>query len=248
MVISLTRVNSQLPTPNSQVERDVLGIGIWKLGIGIWELGIGIWKLGIVTAALVIAGAASAPAQIPDPAKAIGAAKNAKAKTEAAQQKNADAVDQNPKPAPQPPPATPPGTPPATPATPPAGAPAPTPAQSGAGYSYDPAGRRDPFVSLSGRGAELPTGAGGARPPGIAGVLVSEVTVKGILKSAKGGFVALVQTPDSHSYWIHAGEKVFDGTVKAITQDAVVFSQDVNDPLSLVKQREVRKTIRPEAR
>jgi hypothetical protein len=27
-----------------------------------------------------------------------------------------------------------------------------------------------------------------------------------------------------------------------------VFSQDVNDPLSLVKQREVRKAIRPEAR
>ena len=41
---------------------------------------------------------------------------------------------------------------------------------------------------------------------------------------------------------------MFDGTVKAITQDAVVFSQDVNDPLSLVKQREVRKAIRPEAR
>jgi hypothetical protein len=36
--------------------------------------------------------------------------------------------------------------------------------------------------------------------------------------------------------------------VKTITQDAVVFSQDVSDPLSLVKQREVRKTIRPEAR
>ena len=35
-----------------------------------------------------------------------------------------------------------------------------------------------------------------------------------------------------------------DGTVKQITQDTVVFSQDVNDPLSLVKQREVRKTLR----
>jgi hypothetical protein len=35
-----------------------------------------------------------------------------------------------------------------------------------------------------------------------------------------------------------------DGTVKTITEDTVVFSQDVNDPLSLVKQREVRKTLR----
>ena len=41
---------------------------------------------------------------------------------------------------------------------------------------------------------------------------------------------------------------LMDGVVKSITQDAIVFSQDVNDPLSLVKQREVRKTIRPEAR
>ena len=36
-----------------------------------------------------------------------------------------------------------------------------------------------------------------------------------------------------------------DGTVKAITADSVVFSQDVNDPLSMVKQKEVRKTVRP---
>jgi hypothetical protein len=178
-------------------------------------------------------------AQIPDPAKAIAAAKDAKAKTEAAQQKNADALDQTPKPA------TP--APAGTPATSAPGAPA-SPAKTGAGYTYDPAGRRDPFVSLAARGGELPTGVGGARPPGIGGVLVSEVTVKGVIKSSKGGFIALVQSPDNHTYMIHAGDKVFDGLVKTITQDAVVFSQDVNDPLSLVKQREVRKTIRPEAR
>ena len=35
-----------------------------------------------------------------------------------------------------------------------------------------------------------------------------------------------------------------DGTIKAITADGVVFSQDVNDPLSLVKQKEVRKPVR----
>ncbi len=39
-----------------------------------------------------------------------------------------------------------------------------------------------------------------------------------------------------------------DGSIKSIAQDAVVFSQDVNDPLSLVKEREVRKTIRPETK
>jgi hypothetical protein len=32
--------------------------------------------------------------------------------------------------------------------------------------------------------------------------------------------------------------------VKSINQEKVIFSQDVNDPLSLVKQREVPKPVR----
>jgi hypothetical protein len=117
---------------------------------------------------------------------------------------------------------------------------------AGEGYRYDPAGRRDPFISLAGRGGDLPLSAG-ARPAGVPGLLISEVTLKGVFKS-RTGFIALVQSPDNRTYIIKAGDKVFDGSVKTITQDAVVFSQDVNDPLSLVKQREVRKAIRPEAR
>ncbi len=185
-------------------------------------------------------------AQIPNPAAAIGAAKDAKAKTEAAQKKNSEALDQKPA-APQP---TPPAAPSGAPASPAPAASAPQGAKSAsgeAGYSYDPAGRRDPFVSLSARGGDLPS-ASGARPAGAPGLLVNEITVKGVLKSPKGGLIALVQAPDNRTYIMRAGDKVFDGTVKAITQDAVVFSQDVNDPLSLVKQREVRKAIRPEAR
>jgi hypothetical protein len=180
-------------------------------------------------------------AQIPSPAPAIQAAKDAKAKTEAAQQKNAEALDpQGAK-----------GATGAQGAPAPAGTPAPTGATgaqgASAGYSYDPNGRRDPFVSLTARGGDLPS-AGGTKPAGLPGLLVNEITVKGVLKSPKGGFIALVQAPDNKTYIIRPGDKVMDGTVKAITQDAVVFSQDVNDPLSLVKQREVRKAIRPEAR
>lgn len=190
-------------------------------------------------------------AQVPNPTPAINAAKDARAKTEAAQQKNAEALTPQP-------PAGAPATPAGSQAAPAQAAPAQAvpaqaapaqaaPAQQGAGYSYDPAGRRDPFVSLVGRGGDLPT-PGGSRPTGLPGLLVNEITVKGVLKSPRGGFLALVQAPDNRTYITHAGDKVFDGTVKAITQDAVVFSQDVNDPLSLVKQREVRKAIRPEAR
>ena len=182
-------------------------------------------------------------AQVPNPTPAINAAKDARAQTEAAQKKNAEALDPA---APQ----APAGQ--APPQKPPAAAEAPAdkqqpPPPQGAGYSYDPSGRRDPFVSLASRGGDVAPPPG-ARPAGVSGLLVNEMTVKGVWKSSRGGFIALVQSPDNRTYIVKAGDKVFDGTVKQITQDAVVFSQDVNDPLSLVKQREVRKAIRPEAR
>ena len=108
-------------------------------------------------------------------------------------------------------------------------------------FTYDPAGRRDPFVSLVGRGTvHDPTA---VRPPGLAGMLINEVSLKGIMRE-HSGFVAFVQGPDKKTYTIRQGQRLLDGSVKSITPDAVVFSQDVNDPLSLVKQKEVRKKLR----
>ena len=134
-------------------------------------------------------------------------------------------------PPPQPPPTQPAGQVPTA-------APAPPPAE---GYSYDPAGRRDPFVNLLARGADLRPD---SRPEGLGGLLINDITVRGIVKTADR-FVAMLQAPDNRTYIVRVNDRLFDGTIKAITVDTVVFSQDVNDPLSLVKQREVRKQIRP---
>ena len=108
-------------------------------------------------------------------------------------------------------------------------------------FTYEAAGRRDPFVSLAGRGTvQDPSG---VRPPGLAGMLINEVSLKGIMKE-RTGFIAFVQGPDKKTYTVRQGQRLLDGSVKSITQDTVVFSQDVNDPLSLVKQREVLKKLR----
>ena len=132
---------------------------------------------------------------------------------------------------------------------PPAPAPAPpAPAQpveqpaTPSSYSYKAENRRDPFVSLLGRGPDPRTPA--VRPTGIAGVLINEAVVTGIWKGASG-FIATLRAPDNKTYIVKAGERLLDGTVKTITQTQVVFSQDVNDPLSLVKQREIPKSVRP---
>ena len=108
-------------------------------------------------------------------------------------------------------------------------------------YVYDPAGRRDPFISLLGRGQEArPTT---VRPPGLSGLLIGEITVKGVLKD-RSGFIAMLQGPDNKTYNVRVGDQLLDGTVKSINQEKVIFSQDVTDPLSLVKQREVPKSVR----
>ena len=109
-------------------------------------------------------------------------------------------------------------------------------------YTYQPEGRRDPFLSLLVRGSDPASAA--SRPPGLPGLLINEVVVKGIVRD-KNGFIGMIQGPDTKTFIVRAGDKLMDGTVKSITVDTVVFSQDVNDPLSLVKQREVRKAVRP---
>lgn len=109
-------------------------------------------------------------------------------------------------------------------------------------YTYEPQGRRDPFVSLVARGSD--PGSAAARPSGLPGLLISEVAVKGIVRD-RSGLIAMVQGTGTKTFIVRTGEKLMDGSVKAITSDSVVFAQDVNDPLSMVKQKEVRKTVRP---
>jgi Tfp pilus assembly protein PilP len=108
-------------------------------------------------------------------------------------------------------------------------------------YTYSPDGRRDPFVALlgapSGDSVPLKTG------DGLTALLVNEISVRGVLQS-KGSLIAMVQAPDKKTYVIHQGDRFADGVVKAVTTQGLVIVQDVNDPLSLVKQREVRKLLR----
>ena len=133
-------------------------------------------------------------------------------------------------------------------------APAPGPAQGAtasdlpsppADYTYGPNGRRDPFTSLAMPGRGPVTSTPGSVPKGAAGILVDELSVKGIVLS-NGTYVAMVAGPGgkNQTYTVKAGSRLFDGTVQSITADALVILQQVSDPLSLEKQRRVRKPLR----
>jgi Tfp pilus assembly protein PilP len=132
---------------------------------------------------------------------------------------------------------------PVAPAPRPAAVQAPAPTMPPApAYSYNPDSRRDPFVSLLRRGSDM-TRPQGKPAEGVAGMLVTELTLKGIMQS-RGTYVALVQGPDNKTYLVRVNDRLADGNVRAVTADTLVLMQDVNDPLSATKQREVRKALR----
>jgi hypothetical protein len=130
----------------------------------------------------------------------------------------------------------------AQPAAPAAPAAAAIPPPVLAAFSYDGTGRRDPFVSLATRGSD-PRSEGRLRYQGLTGISVGEVTVKGVVLF-EGKLAAMVQAPDDRTYLIRANDRFLDGAVRAVTPEAVVFVQQVNDPLSLIKEREIRKPLR----
>ena len=110
---------------------------------------------------------------------------------------------------------------------------------AGQGFTYDPAGRRDPFRSLLARQAKEELG---QRPPGLRGMGIEEIKLQGILRIPEG-YVAMIQGTDNMSYLIRPGTVLYDGTVELIEQGKVVFKMQVADPKSLKPYREVVRTL-----
>ncbi len=117
-------------------------------------------------------------------------------------------------------------------------------------YTYNPQGRRDPFVSLL-----RPVGPTGPtiRPPGMQGFLIQEVALKGIVKTSgqgadsahQPGYIAMFQGTDGKSYFVNIGQRLYDGQIVAIDAATVTFRQEVTDPLSPVRVREIKKSLYP---
>lgn len=117
------------------------------------------------------------------------------------------------------------------------------------GYTYNAQGRRDPFVSLqrpvaADRGAKT-------RRPGMEGFLIQEIALKGIVRTsgggmgvaAKPGYIAILLGTDGKSYFVTTGQRLFDGVITAVDATSVSFLQEVTDPLSPVKTREVKRSL-----
>ncbi len=129
---------------------------------------------------------------------------------------------------------------PTAPQTPPAPA-APTPP---ANFVYAAEGRRDPFVPLIARtGQQRGVQRTDVRAEGLPGINTEELSVRGIIQS-QGVWVAMISGASGKVFTVRPGDRLADGTIRVITAEAVIIQQQVNDPLSLEKQREVRKFLR----
>ena len=116
---------------------------------------------------------------------------------------------------------------------------------SGRQFSYDPGGRRDPFRSLL---EEAAIRKHGPRPRGVAGMMVGELTLSGIVRDSSGGNIAVVTGSDGKGYFLRVGDEVYDGTVLSVDPSAgtVTFRQQVDDPRLIKPYRDVVKRLVPE--
>jgi Tfp pilus assembly protein PilP len=113
-------------------------------------------------------------------------------------------------------------------------------------YTYNPQGRRDPFVSLIKGPAEKTI-----RKQGMEGFLIQEVALKGLLRTSgggegvagKAGYIAIFLGTDGKSYFVNVGQRLFDGQIIAIDGASVTFRQEITDPLSPVKAREIKQSL-----
>lgn len=85
-------------------------------------------------------------------------------------------------------------------------------------FTYDPQGRRDPFV--------------GQPPATQRESLVQEVKLTGIVRTPRG-HVALLESSDGRTHFLGVGGRIHDGTVVAIDADGVTIRGDDRGVLRL---------------
>ena len=114
---------------------------------------------------------------------------------------------------------------------------------TGKRFSYDPGGRRDPFRSL----LETVSRFKGPRPKGVAGMLVGEVDLVGVVEDSRGS-LAFFKGSDNKGYFLRVGDEVYDGRIIAINvmEGTVTFRQRIEDPRQIKPFRDIVKRLTPQ--
>jgi len=97
---------------------------------------------------------------------------------------------------------------------------------------------RDPFRSL----VRKDEGPDQALPPGKRGLMISRLTINGIVAGAE--MIAVVTMRGrNRAYFLRERDELYDGRVARITEDGVVFKERATDAFGTPYEREVTKQI-----
>ncbi len=84
------------------------------------------------------------------------------------------------------------------------------------------------------------------RPPGLRGLLIGQLRLKGVVRdSATHKMIAVLTNSSNRAYFLREGEAVYDGVVNKITPDAVYFKENDFDAKHETHFRQVVKTLNP---
>jgi hypothetical protein len=72
---------------------------------------------------------------------------------------------------------------------------------------------------------------------------VNDISVRGVVQYG-GAYIAMVLTPSGKTFTAHVGDQLRNGTIRAITPQGITVIQDINDPTSTQRQREIRKLLK----
>jgi hypothetical protein len=103
---------------------------------------------------------------------------------------------------------------------------------------------RDPFDSLVNAkvasGGEAPDNL----PPGKPGLIINSLRIDGIVKGTNG-MIAIVSNAQQRVYFIHEGDKLYDGSVEKITLEGVSFHQVGKDAFGKPTEQDLTKRLYP---
>jgi type IV pilus assembly protein PilP len=109
--------------------------------------------------------------------------------------------------------------------------------------SYDPSGRRDPFVPVL---QQLGLGPIDPALPPLQRVGLTEISLIAVVWGAYGN-AAMVQTPDGNGYTVRRGTRIGpnNGVVSAVTDKGIVVQERFTDVYGSKQEREYVKLLHP---
>ena len=110
-------------------------------------------------------------------------------------------------------------------------------------HSYDPSGRRDPFVPVL---QQLGLGPIDPTLPPLQRVGLTEMNLIAVVWGAYGN-TAMVQTPDGNGYTVRRGTRIGpnNGVVSAVTEKGIVVQERFTDVYGSKQEREYVKLLHP---